>query len=192
MHCGHCVKSVPEDVHRRPDGYRHVIRPLDYRCIGPDCRQTGHYCIDACPQQALSMTEIRSFETLGDYRWTPDLLASNWHMAETGALPGPHLESEDGAFGRRFRQAAHPLSRRATQGPAPRRHLHPTGLQPAGRLAGEGRHRRALVRRRHVVRLDQHPRPVGQGPRGQGLQQASPAPARAAIRNASSPTRTMS
>ena len=45
----------PEGVHRRPEGYRQVIRPLDYRCIGPDCAKTDHYCVAACPQQALSV-----------------------------------------------------------------------------------------------------------------------------------------
>ncbi|MGD0653061.1 MAG: glutamate synthase-related protein [Thermoguttaceae bacterium] len=100
--CGRCVEICPQGVHRMPEGYRQVIRPLDYRCIGPDCAKTDHYCVDACPNGALSLADNPTFETLGDYRWTPDLLVSNWYMAETGLAPGPHLESEIGASGGGF------------------------------------------------------------------------------------------
>ena len=92
-----------------PEGYRQVIRPLDYRCIGPDCAKTDHYCVDACPNGALSVSDNPTFETLGDFRWTPDLLVSNWYMAETGHAPGPHLENEIGASGGGF---VSPASRR--------------------------------------------------------------------------------
>jgi glutamate synthase domain-containing protein 2/ferredoxin len=102
VNCGRCVELCPEGVHRRPDGYRQVIRPLDYRCIGPDCEKTDHYCIAACPQQALSLYENPSFATLGDHRWTPDLIVSNWQMAETGRPPKPYLESEIGDSGGGF------------------------------------------------------------------------------------------
>ena len=100
--CGRCVQVCPEGVHRMPEGYRSVIRPLDYRCIGPACAETDHYCVAACPNGALSVSDNPTFETLGDFRWTPDLLASNWHMAETGHAPGPHLENETGASGGGF------------------------------------------------------------------------------------------
>jgi len=75
---------------------------MDYRCVGPECEKTDHYCIAACPQQALSLMENPSFATLGDCRWTPDLIASNWQMAETGRAPRGYLESEIGASGGGF------------------------------------------------------------------------------------------
>ncbi|MGA2030637.1 MAG: glutamate synthase-related protein [Thermoguttaceae bacterium] len=100
--CGRCVEACPQDVHRRPDGYRQMIRPLDYRCIGPACAKTDHYCVDLCPNHALSLADNPVFETMGDYRWTPDLIASNWCMAETGHAPGPHLENETGNSGGGF------------------------------------------------------------------------------------------
>jgi glutamate synthase domain-containing protein 2/ferredoxin len=100
--CGRCVEVCPEGVHRMPEGYKYVIRPMDYRCIGPSCAETDHYCVAACPKGALSVSDNPTFETLGDYRWTPDLLASNWYMAETGHAPGPHLESQIGASGGGF------------------------------------------------------------------------------------------
>jgi glutamate synthase domain-containing protein 2/ferredoxin len=133
--CGRCVEACRYGVHVRPQGYRHMLRPFDYRCIGPACAEeeqgtgdrgqgTGnggtepaasHYCIAACPRQALSLDENPAFATLGDYRWTPDLLAATWAMAETGRPAGKHLESEVGASGGgfdrlRFRFPASPLS----------------------------------------------------------------------------------
>ncbi len=100
--CGKCVSICPHQVHQRPKGYRSPIRPLDYRCIGFGCAKTDHYCVDACPVGALSLTENPVFETLGDCRWTPDLLASTWAMAETGTRPPRHLECETGASGGGF------------------------------------------------------------------------------------------
>jgi glutamate synthase domain-containing protein 2/ferredoxin len=102
INCGRCVEICPEHVHRRPEGYRQVIRPLDYRCVGPDCEKTDHYCVTACPQKALSITENPVFSTMGDHRWTPDLIVSAWQMAETGRSPKSFLEQETGGTGGGF------------------------------------------------------------------------------------------
>ncbi|MBI5576809.1 MAG: alpha-hydroxy-acid oxidizing protein [Deltaproteobacteria bacterium] len=100
--CGRCVEICAHDVHKRPEGYRPVTRPLDYRCIGFDCAGTGAYCIDACPQGALSLASNPAFDTLGDRRWTPDLIASTWRMAETGHAPRHGMECETGGSGGGF------------------------------------------------------------------------------------------
>ncbi len=100
--CGKCVEICEHGVHTRPTGYRKVIRPFDYRCIGPDCEKTGRYCITTCPQKALSISESPAFKTLGDLRWTPDLLSANWFMSETGTRPPSFLESEVGGSGGGF------------------------------------------------------------------------------------------
>jgi len=100
--CGKCVEICQHGVHSRPAGYRQVLRPFDYRCIGPECEKTGRFCITNCPQRALSLSESPVFATLGDRRWTPDLLSSNWFMAETGKRPPSFLESETGASGGGF------------------------------------------------------------------------------------------
>jgi glutamate synthase domain-containing protein 2/ferredoxin len=100
--CGKCVEVCGHGVHNRPSGYRQVIRPLDYRCIGSECEKAGNSCVAGCPQQALSLDESPVFKTIGDFRWTPDLLASNWFMAETGKQPPPHLESQIGNTGGGF------------------------------------------------------------------------------------------
>ncbi len=97
--CGRCAQTCRHGVHVRPEGYRLLQPPLDYRCIGPDCVATGDSCIDACPAGALSLSENPAFKTIGDLRWTPDLLAATWQMAETGRAPAAHLECETGASG---------------------------------------------------------------------------------------------
>ena len=79
-----------------------MVRPLDYRCIGPSCKDTDHWCVKACPQGALTLSDNPAFETLGDRRWTAELMAAAWHMAETGQAPPVHLESETGASGGGF------------------------------------------------------------------------------------------
>src|SRR5512142_2204605 len=100
--CGRCVETCRHGVHVRPEGYLHVLRPYDYRCIGSGCKDTGRYCVDACPRGALALSANPVAETLGDHRWTPDLLMSTWAMAETGRPPGPQFESEVGASGGGF------------------------------------------------------------------------------------------
>jgi hypothetical protein len=45
-----------------------------------------------CPQQALSVGLNPLLETLGDYRWSADMILGHWYMAETGNLPYVDLE----------------------------------------------------------------------------------------------------
>ena len=57
---------------------------------------------EVCPEQALSLKRNPDFEAMGDFRWTPDLLASTWHMAEFGTVPPAGLEYRIGASGGGF------------------------------------------------------------------------------------------
>ena len=100
--CGHCVELCPNGVHCQPEGYSSIMRPLDYRCMGDKCKDTAHYCVKECPNNALTMEENPAFKTLGDLRWTPELLASCWFMSETGHAPPDFLENEIGATGGGF------------------------------------------------------------------------------------------
>ncbi len=52
---------------------------------------------------AFALARIPSFATLGDCRWTPDLIVSTWQMAETGRPPEPALGERNRRLGRRFR-----------------------------------------------------------------------------------------
>ena len=70
-----------------------------YRCVGPDCATP---CTKECPAKAISLRRNPTFDTMGDFRWTPDLLASTWHMAETGTVPPGGLEYRTGASGGGF------------------------------------------------------------------------------------------
>jgi glutamate synthase domain-containing protein 2 len=89
-------------VHSRYDNYARPIRPKDHRCIGFACQQNDFYCINRCPQQALTLRINPILETLGDYRWTAEMLIGHWEMAETGNLPVVDLEYDLGNSGGGF------------------------------------------------------------------------------------------
>ena len=168
--CGKCIEACPEGVHTSPDGYRLIVRPNDYLCVGPACSETDRSCVAVCPEQALTVTENPAFETIGDHRWTADILAAAWSMAETGSPPPAHLSTDTGTTGGGFDKLR---IRYPDSPPADLRredHLYRTAPQPQQRLAAKGQDRHPLVRRRYVVRLHQYPRPAEQGPRGQGVQ----------------------
>ncbi len=129
--CGRCVEVCPYGVHTKAGSY--LRRPKSYRCLGTSCQNNDFYCVKQCPVQALSVSIHPVFNTLGDSRWTPDLLLSNWWQAETGTLSYTDLDYRLGDFRRRLRQDALPVP----QGPArlpvePRRHLPGGGTQPPG------------------------------------------------------------
>ncbi len=63
------------------------LRPVEHKCIGFKCKENDYYCIDRCPQKALTLRLNPVLETLGDYRWTAEMLIAHWEMAETGNLP---------------------------------------------------------------------------------------------------------
>jgi ferredoxin len=95
--CGKCVEICLYGVHEMKRG--RVLTRNAYRCVGPDCTTP---CAKECPTKALSLRRNPTFDTMGDYRWTPDLLASTWHMAETGLVPPGGLEYRTGASGGGF------------------------------------------------------------------------------------------
>lgn len=88
--CGKCAELCPYGVHVR-SGNR-MLRPRDWLCIGPECRANDFYCIDKCPEGALSLGLNPLFEVMGDARWPADMILATWVMAETGDVPGSGLE----------------------------------------------------------------------------------------------------
>jgi glutamate synthase domain-containing protein 2/ferredoxin len=100
--CGLCAELCPYGVHRRYENYSKPIRPIDHKCIGFRCKKTDHYCIERCPENALTLKENPLLETLGDYRWPADMLLAHWEMAETGSLPNVGLEHNLGYSGGGF------------------------------------------------------------------------------------------
>lgn len=100
--CGLCADLCPYGVHPRYENYTRPIRPRQHKCIGFDCKKTDHFCIDRCPEGALSLKPNPSLDTLGDYRWTAEMLIGHWAMAETGELPHVDLEYTLGNSGGGF------------------------------------------------------------------------------------------
>lgn len=88
--CGKCVEICPYGVHIK---IGRVLTKNHYRCIGHECPNA---CFEVCPAGALSLKRNPTFDTMGDLRWTPDLLVSTWHMAETGDIPPGGLEYRTG------------------------------------------------------------------------------------------------
>ena len=100
--CGLCAELCPYGVHPRYKEYSKSLRPIDHKCIGFKCKENDYYCIDRCPEKALTLRLNPVLETLGDYRWTSEMLLAHWEMAETGNLPTVGLEYNLGCSGGGF------------------------------------------------------------------------------------------
>lgn len=100
--CGKCAEVCPQGVHVKPEGYADFIRPLESKCTAASCKENGTYCVDICPQKALRVEVLPLYESLGDFRWTADLILSTWHMAETGEVPDGELNYKTGNSGGGF------------------------------------------------------------------------------------------
>jgi glutamate synthase domain-containing protein 2/Pyruvate/2-oxoacid:ferredoxin oxidoreductase delta subunit len=87
INCGTCAKSCPYGVHERREGQNKMRVPINYKCIGFECKNNDFYCVAKCPRKALSISLNPMYETLGDYRWTADMITGTWIMAETGYPP---------------------------------------------------------------------------------------------------------
>jgi len=87
INCGTCANTCPFGVHERLEGHNRVKPPIDYKCIGFECLVRNFCCIANCPRKALTLTYKPMYETLGDYRWTADMITATWIMAETGYPP---------------------------------------------------------------------------------------------------------
>jgi len=103
INCGTCAKLCPFGVHERKTGYNRVSKPLSYLCIGTSCEDKSFYCVNHCPRNALSLDISSEYRTIGDYRWTRDLIIGTWKQAETGMpLKGQRYEigNSGGGFDR--------------------------------------------------------------------------------------------
>lgn len=102
FHCGLCVEICPYCVFDRIDGFNHVSTPNSAGCLGPDCKEGPYYCTTKCPVDAIKIELDPQWKTLGDFRWTPDLIITTWQQAETGEIPRGNLEYRIGASGGGF------------------------------------------------------------------------------------------
>ncbi len=114
INCGTCARTCRYGVHERVDGHNRNRLPIDYRCIGFACQGSASCCVARCPRHALSLAPHPMYETLGDPRWTPDMITGTWIMAETGYPPQRtdleyNVGNSGGGFDKlRFRFPAHP------------------------------------------------------------------------------------
>jgi glutamate synthase domain-containing protein 2/ferredoxin len=94
--CGRCAAVCEFGVHVR--GGPRMLAPRSHLCRGAEyCRERDAYCVDHCPKGALRVGPDPLWETIGDKRWTADLLAATWLQAETGRPPDNGLEYRVGA-----------------------------------------------------------------------------------------------
>ncbi len=100
--CGRCAELCPYGVHIRYDNYSKPLPPREAKCIGFKCQENDFYCVDRCPEQALTLHLNPVLETMGDYRWTAEMLIGHWEMAETGNLPLVDLDYSIGDSGGGF------------------------------------------------------------------------------------------
>lgn len=97
-----CVAVCPRGVHSKPEGYADFVTGLDWRCTAEKCKASGTYCVDKCPENALRIELSPMYKSLGDFRWSADLILSTWHMAATGEVPDGELEYRIGNSGGGF------------------------------------------------------------------------------------------
>ncbi len=89
--CGLCAALCPYGVHRRIEGHARILPPDDRRCIGPSCAVNYFFCVANCPTKSLSVGPSDTFNSLGDPRWTSEMILATWKQAESGdPLPLDH------------------------------------------------------------------------------------------------------
>lgn len=89
--CGTCASLCPYGVHKRVEGHAKILPPDDLKCIGPACEVNYFFCVANCPTGSLSVKLSDTFASLGDPRWTSEMVLATWAQAETGRpLPLDH------------------------------------------------------------------------------------------------------
>jgi glutamate synthase domain-containing protein 2 len=100
INCGVCADVCPFGVHERKAGFNQVSKLRSFLCIGQRCEDEPFYCVENCPRKALSVIQNPTYRTIGDYRWTRDLIQGTWKQAETGLpLYGNKYEIGDSGGG---------------------------------------------------------------------------------------------
>ena len=98
--CGLCIDLCPYGVFQK--GSKRPRVASEHLCLGLPCNKNEFFCVDRCPEKAISLIANPSFEILGDERWPAELLAGTWHMAETGKVPHQDLNYKTGDSGGGF------------------------------------------------------------------------------------------
>jgi len=89
--CGLCASVCPYGVHRRIEGHVKIMPPADVKCIGPSCSANPFFCVKHCPTGSLSVGMNPVYASMGDPRWTADMIVATWKQTENGdPLPLDH------------------------------------------------------------------------------------------------------
>lgn len=89
--CGMCASLCPYGVHKRIEGHVKILPPDDRKCIGPFCSVNYYFCVANCPTGSLSVKVSDNYTSMGDPRWTSDMILATWAQSETGRpLPLDH------------------------------------------------------------------------------------------------------
>ena len=124
INCGLCESLCPYGVHRRVEGHVKILPPADAKCIGPTCSANSYYCVKNCPTQSLTVTPNPVFASMGDPRWTPDMIIATWRQAETGQPLALDHYSQVGNSGGGFDRISIPL-------PPAKGNFHPEEISTA-------------------------------------------------------------
>jgi ferredoxin len=104
--CGTCASLCPYGVHKRIEGHAKILPPDDRKCIGPSCEVNYFFCVANCPTNSLSVKPSETFISMGDPRWTSEMILATWAMAESGKpLPLDHpgnIGASGGGFDRLY------------------------------------------------------------------------------------------
>jgi len=105
--CGKCVEACPDyigsvplqfEAFKKTEGFILLHNPTKM-CDGESCSR----CIEVCEPGALTLRLSPEYESLGDYRWTPDLILSTWEQGEFGDISGTYehrIGNSGGGFDR--------------------------------------------------------------------------------------------
>jgi len=83
LKCAVCVKKqcVYGVYDNRDLDARQMMDSIDNQCM--NCFR----CVQNCPKELMHKSINPEFKALGDFHWTPDIIARLWYQAETGKIP---------------------------------------------------------------------------------------------------------
>ena len=119
--CGDCIQTcsayigsaqINYEAFNKADGYFRIHNSAS-SCNG--CMK----CVSQCKHGAISVRVSPQYLTLGDRRWTADLILSTWEQAETASVPDKY-ETRTGASGGGFDKMRFEFELRNEPAPADR------------------------------------------------------------------------
>lgn len=83
LKCAVCVKKqcVYKVYENRGMNARQMIDSIDNQCM--NCLR----CVQNCPKELIHKSINPEYKAIGDFHWTPDIIARLWYQAETGKIP---------------------------------------------------------------------------------------------------------